>query len=95
MLNALEDLWSYTGEFFFFFFYELDLVDVGSLKEIWIKKVNAILLEATLQFPSASEEQVPALFMHTGGKQGIHTEHLGFILSDLQYLQRTYPGAKW
>ncbi len=48
-----------------------------------------------LQFPSASEEQEPALFMHTGGKQGIHTEHLGFILSDLQYLQRTYPGAKW
>lgn len=95
MMNARENLWPYTGEFFMPADYELGLADVGSLKEIWMKKVNAILLEATLQSPSASEEQEPAIFMHTGGKQGIHTEHLGFILSDLQYLQRTYPGAKW
>ncbi len=51
MLNALENLWPYTGEFFIPADYELDLVDVGSLKEIWIKKVNAILLEATIAIP--------------------------------------------
>ena len=95
MLNALENLWSYTGEFFIPADYELGLADVGSLKETWLKKVNSVLQEATLQFPSAGEKQEPPIFMHTGGKQGIHTEHLGFILSDLQYVQRTYPGAKW
>ena len=95
MMIALENLWPYTGEFFIPADYELGLMDVRSLKETWIKKVNIILREATLQSPSAGENQEPAIFMHTGGKQGVHTEHLGFILSDLQYLQRTYPGAIW
>lgn len=95
MMNALENLWPYTGEFFVPADYELGWVDISSLKELWTKRVNAILQEATLQTPFAGEKQEPAIFMHTGGKQGLHTEHLGFILSDLQYLQRTYPGAKW
>jgi ring-1,2-phenylacetyl-CoA epoxidase subunit PaaC len=44
--------------------------------------------EATLPVPGKT-------YMQSGGKQGVHTEHLGFILTELQYLQRTYPGAAW
>ncbi|MEO6734298.1 MAG: 1,2-phenylacetyl-CoA epoxidase subunit PaaC [Ferruginibacter sp.] len=96
MLTAFENLWAYTGEFFIPATYENeDIVgfDLASLKQPWLKKVNKIFKEATLDFPSDSKEKVT--FMHTGGKQGVHTEHMGFILSEMQYLQRTYPGAEW
>lgn len=95
ILKALENLWPYTGEFFMPADYELGLTDAGSLKESWIRKVNNILEEATIHSPSFGEGQREAIFMQSGGKRGVHTEYLGFILSDLQYLQRTYPGAKW
>ncbi len=88
MLQALENLWPYTGEFFMPAGYEKDIVDVQLLKEDWEQKVAAVLREATLALPAAT-------YMHAGGKEGTHTEHMGFILSDLQYLQRTYPGASW
>ncbi len=96
MMNAVDELWRYTGEMFMPADYEKDLgidfVRKGSfgeeIREEWNEKVNAILNEATLIPPSAT-------FMQTGGKTGVHTEHLGFILTDLQYLQRTYPGAEW
>ena len=88
MTTAIENLWPYTGEFFMPADYEKVFVDVASLKEDWLEKINIVFSEATLVVPEKA-------FMHSGGKQGIHTEHLGFILSDLQYLQRTYPGATW
>lgn len=88
MTKAIENLWPYTGEFFIPAECEKDFVDVTSLKENWLKKIRAVFDEATLVVPGNA-------FMHSGGKQGTHTEHLGFILSDLQYLQRTYPGATW
>jgi ring-1,2-phenylacetyl-CoA epoxidase subunit PaaC len=88
MVKAIENLWSYTGEFFIPVDYEKDLVDVASLEADWLENVTAVFNEATLAVPAKT-------FMHTGGKQGTHTEHMGFILSDLQYLQRTYPGATW
>ncbi len=88
MLRALENLWPYTGEFFMPAGYEKDIVDVHLLQEAWEQKVSAVLSEATLPVP-------PATYMYSGGKEGTHTEHMGFILSDLQYLQRTYPGASW
>ena len=50
--------------------------------------VGNALTEATLEMP---EDQ----WMASGGKQGRHTEHLGYVLAELQYLQRTYPGATW
>ena len=89
MLKAIDELWRYTGEMFLPADYELDAgFDVSLLKDDWLKKVTAIFEEATLPVPEK-------MFMQTGGKQGVHTEHLGFILTDLQYLQRTYPGASW
>lgn len=88
METAIENLWPYTGEFFMPADYEKDVVNVASLKEDWLEKVTTVFSESTLNVPEKA-------FMHSGGKQGIHTEYLGFILSDLQYLQRTYPGATW
>ena len=93
MIKALEYLWPYTGEFFIPADYEAGLTDLVSLKEQWLKEVNNILREATLI--STENNNLETLYMQTGGKQGVHTEHMGFILTDLQYLQRTYPGANW
>lgn len=86
MTNAIEYLWMYTGEFFIKADYEM--FDVDTLKDKWFQKVKDIFDEATLTLPENT-------FMQTGGKNGIHTEHLGYILSEMQYLQRTYPGAEW
>ena len=58
-------------------------------KAAWLTKVNEILTEATII------ADVENAFAQKGGKDGIHTEHLGFILTDLQYLQRTYPNSQW
>jgi len=94
MQSAIEDLWMYTGELF-----EMDYaddmllaagiaVDKTSVKERWRKKINETLIEATLVAPDQK-------FMQTGSRKGIHTEYLGHILSEMQYLQRAYPDAKW
>lgn len=84
--KAIEFLWPYTGEFFMN--EKVDIVDVSMLKKQWLEKIMSVFSEATLPFP----EEV---FMQSGGKKGIHTEHLGFVLSEMQYLQRVYPGAQW
>lgn len=69
--------------------YEIEAgLDVNLLSDDWLKKITAVFNEAALPVPDNT-------FMQTGGKTGTHTEHLGFILTELQYLQRTYPGATW
>ena len=89
MLKAIDELWRYTGELFTPSDYEIGLgVDFIKLKETWLNKVKEIFAEATLTAPEK-------IFMQTGGKEGKHTEHLGYILTELQYLQRTYPGCEW
>ena len=89
ILKALEELWRYTGELFTAAPYENDLgISISSLKHDWSKKVNTVFEEATLKAPEN-------VFMQTGGKTGTHTEHLGFILTELQYIQRVYPGCEW
>ena len=89
ILKAIDKLWRYTGELFIAANYETVAgFDVALLKEDWLKKINTVFEEATLQVPEK-------VFMQTGGKSGVHTEHLGFILTELQYLQRTYPNAEW
>jgi len=89
MLKALEELWRYTGELFIPASYENDFgIDLSSLKDDWSKKVNIVFEEATLKTPEN-------VFMQTGGKTGMHTEHLGFMLTELQYIQRAYPGCEW
>ena len=84
--NALEDQWMFTGEIFRPEEYEL--VDVRSFKNSWIQKVEDVLSEATLELPTQT-------WMQGGGKQGKHTEYLGYLLAEMQYLQRTYPNSVW
>lgn len=89
MLKAIDELWRYTGELFIPVAYEKEMgIDVSSLKNDWHEKVKVVFDEAALVVPEN-------IFMQTGGKTGTHTEHLGFILTELQYLQRTYPGVEW
>ncbi len=89
MKHAIDELWGYTGELFEPADYEKDFgIDFILLNENWSKKIKEVFEEATLTVPEN-------VYQHTGGKNGIHTEHMGFILAELQYLQRTYPGAEW
>jgi len=91
---ALEELWMYTGELFEMDALDTELlnsgiaVDNSALKSDWDKMVNNTLAKAKLTRPEDA-------YMATGGKKGLHTEYLGFILSEMQFLQRAYPDAKW
>lgn len=94
MQQAIDSLWEYTGEFFDMDETDQQMADAGvdtdhaALRTEWKRIVSAILEEATLKVPADG-------WYHKGSKKGSHTEHLGFILAEMQYLQRTYPGAKW
>jgi len=95
MQAALDDLWMYSGEVFIYDAIDNAMVEQGiapkaeDLRAAFLDHVNDILLEATLVMPS------PEAWMQRGGKQGRHSEHLGFILAEMQFLQRAYPGAEW
>lgn len=94
--SALEEVWPFTGEMFEPAAYEILLlnkqisVDVSKVKNDWMNKIKNILEEATLQYPEDKNT-----WMQTGGKNGIHTEHLGYLLAEMQFLQRAYPGCEW
>lgn len=94
MQKAISDLWMWTGELFEMDEVENSLlkdgicVDLIPIKALWSNHIRQVLTEATLNVP---EED----YMQTGSRKGIHTENLGHILSELQYLQRAYPDAKW
>jgi len=94
MQKAIDELWKYTGELFESTSYELRTasngigIDVSKLKEPWMNKVKEIFSEATLPVPGKT-------FMQTGGKEGKHSEYLGTIFTELQYMQKTYPGCEW
>lgn len=62
--------------------------DPASLRAGWDATLRHVLAEASLQIPEGD-------FSHKGGRQGIHTEQLGYILAEMQFLQRAYPGASW
>ncbi|WP_298862691.1 1,2-phenylacetyl-CoA epoxidase subunit PaaC [uncultured Sulfitobacter sp.] len=95
MQNGLNLLWPFTGEMF-----ECDAIDAEmaaagvipdpiSLRDTWIALVSDTLTEATLAIPQDD-------FAHKGGRTGRqHTEHLGHLLTQMQWLQRAYPGANW
>lgn len=91
---ALDELWMYTGEMF-----EVDqveraliergiAVDPAKLRPEWDETVSRVLAEATLTRPRDG-------WMQTGGRSGRHSEYLGYILAELQFLQRAYPDARW
>ena len=94
MQDALDALWAYTGEMFVSDAKDAQVAAAGlmpdpaSLKPAWEATVRDVLTAATLTIPADG-------FAHKGGKNGVHTEHLGYILADMQFLQRAYPGATW
>jgi ring-1,2-phenylacetyl-CoA epoxidase subunit PaaC len=98
MRKALDELWSYTSEMFIPADYELQCVqnnigtEVSLLKDAWNERVKEVLLEATLPSPYKNGQRERLTY---NGKQGIHTEYLEDILSEMQYLQRTYPSCEW
>jgi ring-1,2-phenylacetyl-CoA epoxidase subunit PaaC len=91
---AVDDLWEFTGELFHSDESEADLiadrlvVDPENLRAGWTSTVIEILQKATLAQPGKS-------WMQKGGRSGDHSEHLGHLLSELQSLQRSFPGAAW
>jgi ring-1,2-phenylacetyl-CoA epoxidase subunit PaaC len=92
--KALDNLWRYTDELFSETNADLSLVTSGivpsmaEIKEVWNKTVHAVFAEATLQIPTNN-------WQFEGGRRGVHSEHLGYLLADLQYMQRAYPNMKW
>ncbi len=92
--RALNTLWSFTGELFEVSDTDQCLIDAGiavdptQFKQAWESVIHDVLDEATLQLP-------PSTWLRTGGRQGQHTEHLGYLLAEMQHLQRTYPGVTW
>ncbi|HEY0589335.1 MAG TPA: 1,2-phenylacetyl-CoA epoxidase subunit PaaC [Pseudoduganella sp.] len=93
--TAVDELWMYTGEVFNYDAVDEAMVAEGvappaaMLREQWLSHVSDILGEATLTMPPADA------WMQKGGKQGRHTEHLGYLLAEMQFLQRAYPGSEW
>lgn len=89
--NALVNLWPYTGELFKPAPYETAMgIDSAALHSRWMNTVLSVLEAATL-----SIDNLQHIFMHTGGKLGTHTEELGPLLAEMQYIQRSYPGCEW
>ena len=91
---AVDTLWMYTGEMFTPDATELELIDEGIAADVrllaapWQRHVDSVFAEATLIAPCDA-------FMQQGGKRGLHTEHLGRLLAEMQVLQRSYSGAHW
>ncbi|MEO8566298.1 MAG: Phenylacetic acid catabolic protein, partial [Betaproteobacteria bacterium] len=98
MQAAVDDRWMYTGEMFEADAIDIALIDAGiacdhrKLAAPWQQRVGAVLAEATLTQPSNGWMQGSG---GRGGRQGIHTEHIGPMLAQMQWLQRAYPGAQW
>ena len=92
--RAVDELWGYTPELFALDALEQGLVaagigvDAATLRAAWEQAVSATLAEATLQQPAGDWEV-------SGGRRGLHTESLGHMLSELQFMQRAYPGLQW
>jgi ring-1,2-phenylacetyl-CoA epoxidase subunit PaaC len=91
---SLDALWEYTGEMFApdeidnIFESEFEGPDLFGVREAWQANIAAIVAEATLRLPEDG-------WMASGGKQGRHSEHLGYMIAEMQYLQRAHPGASW
>ena len=94
MQRAIDDIWMFTGELF-----EVDdvdcamieagvAVDASALRQSWSETVGDVLTQATLKRPAHE-------WMISGGRKGAHTEHLGHMLAQMQFLKRAYPEATW
>jgi len=94
MQEAIDALWRFTDELFIMTEAEKEMakegigVDISEFRGKYYEEVSAILREATLTIPENK-------YFAKGGKEGIHSEHMGYLLADLQYMQRTYPNMTW
>jgi ring-1,2-phenylacetyl-CoA epoxidase subunit PaaC len=94
MQAGVDRLWPLVGELFAGDDVEGRLVTAGiavdpaSLRDSWERSVGAVLVEATLTRPTAP-------WLAGGGRRGVHSEHLGYLLAEMQYLHRLHPGARW
>lgn len=94
MQTAVDCLWPYIGELTEETEIEKEMkesgvgADLNEIRELCFPKIKTVLEEATLTVPES-------VWSHSGGKKGIHSEHLGFILAQLQYMQRAYPNMAW
>lgn len=92
--KAVNNLWRYSNELFFMDEVDRELiaagiaVDLEALRPVWMQKISEVAGEATLTLPDAAWKM-------EGGRLGKHSEHLGFLLAEMQYMQRTYPGMEW
>jgi len=92
--NGFNEIWMFTGELFETDDSYKDLVangvtiDPSSLKVKWLENISEVMKKSNIIVPNVD-------YMQSGGMKGIHTEHLGHLLSEMQYLQRAYPNAKW
>ena len=91
---AVNDLWIFTDELFHQMEADKKMIeegigaDVKALKKTYYNNISAVLKEATLEVPEMK-------YFRSGGKQGIHSEHMGYLLAELQYMQRTFPNMTW
>lgn len=92
--EAVNDLWIYTDELFQTTAADKAMIEAGvapdmlQLRDYYYEKVEELLSTATLEIPEVE-------YFQKGGKEGLHSEHMGYILADMQYMQRTYPDSKW
>ena len=92
--NSLNELWMFTDDLFIDGEGDQELKDKGIvpdlevIKKAWEKEVTELFKTATLEIPKE-------VFMMKGSRTGIHSEHLGFLLAEMQFLPRAYPDAKW
>jgi ring-1,2-phenylacetyl-CoA epoxidase subunit PaaC len=93
MQAGLNQVWGYTPELFRMDATDAAMltagvgVDLAALQPLWDARIDAVLAEATLQRPTS--------VTRSNGKQGVHSEYLGHILTELQFMQRAYPGMQW
>lgn len=91
METALAEIWPYTGELFMPAFFENSSetgIDLAALQPAWLQETTNVLEEAGLSLPATG-------WMHSGGKNGVHTEYMGYILAEMQSVARAHPDAQW
>lgn len=88
MQTALDRLWPFTGEMFAADAADAPAGDWAALHAAWQGEMQATFARGQLRLPQST-------WMQRGGKQGVHSENLGHLLAEMQFLQRAYPGAQW
>lgn len=92
--EAVNQLWKFTDELFYQDEIDKEMIEAGigvdlsSLKNEWLKIVDEVFAEATIEKPTTK-------WTFKGGRDGVHSEHMGYLLTEMQFMQRAYPGMEW